>query len=126
MSLYNMLFGENPMAEKLLAVLGYTKADVGRYRDCYTIDEEGKIQIVVHTRNGGGNREEYGEVLDKLAQHPWWVKDQDDDFDCTYADVFFQPPEELQAAIKEIHDPSLPTPHEAWQILFKALEKKKE
>jgi hypothetical protein len=53
MSFYNMLHGINPMADQLLACLGLTRGDVGRFRDAYV--SEGKIAI--YTRNGGGNRE---------------------------------------------------------------------
>ena len=33
--LYNALFGVNPIADTLLFTLGYTRADCGRFRDCY-------------------------------------------------------------------------------------------
>jgi hypothetical protein len=53
MSLYNMLFGMNRAAPALLAALGLDSEAVGRFRDAY-IDGE---HIVIHTRNGGGNRD---------------------------------------------------------------------
>lgn len=53
MGLYNMLHGMNPMADQLLACLGLTRSDVGRFRDISV--SEGSI--AVYTRNGGGNRE---------------------------------------------------------------------
>lgn len=118
MSLYNMLFGLNEAAPVLLAVLNLTPSAVGRFRDAY-LDGD---MIVVHTRNGGGNRECYcrdyardedtptveweGEthrehclpyINDCLARHPQYLRDEDDDFDCTYADFFFSFPPDYAA-----------------------------
>ena len=55
MSLYNMLFGMNPDTDKLLSLLDATREDFGRFRNVYMRDG----YIVVHTRCGGGNREDY-------------------------------------------------------------------
>jgi hypothetical protein len=77
--LYNMLFGVNPASHVILATLGLNVRDVGRFRDCYVANGE----IAVYTRNGGGNREEYQEIIDKLAEHPCYLRDADDEFDCT-------------------------------------------
>ena len=55
MSLYNMLFGVNPAAPILLAMLDTTQDKIPRFRDIYIKDE----YIVIHTRTGGGNREYY-------------------------------------------------------------------
>ena len=85
--MYNMLFGENELADDLLKMLNLTKEDCGRYRDCY-LDEKGE-KIIVYTRNGGGNREYYEEVFDKLSSHTNYLCDYDDDFDCTYASIEF-------------------------------------
>jgi hypothetical protein len=92
MSLYNALFGVNPFAELLLATLKLSPDAVGRFRDVH-LTEDGK-RIVVFTRNGGGNREEYQDVIAQLQAHPLYVRDWDDDFDCTYASFEFKVPEE--------------------------------
>src|SRR5688572_23415563 len=104
MSLYNMLFGMNAAADLLLAILDLTRSDVGRFRDCYAAMEEGEPRIVVHTRNGGGNREHWGDddveagedcdctgcvITYRMPTHPNYIRDDDDDFDCTYADVIY-------------------------------------
>ena len=89
MSLYNMLFGMNPDSGKLLEILGKTQADFGRFRNVYM--EDG--YIVVHTRNGGGNREYYEDVFDEMSEHPWYSHDEDDSFDCTYANIYFKIPD---------------------------------
>ena len=43
--MYNMLFGENELADDLLKMLNLTKEDCGRYRDCY-LDEKGEKIIL--------------------------------------------------------------------------------
>lgn len=118
MSLYNMLFGQNEKADVILATLGLTKADVGRYRDVYLNNGE----IVVHTRNGGGNREYYQDVFDELSDHPCYLRDDDDDFDCTYANIYFSYPEEYAAELRAIEaNTPIVTPSEKWQALFAAM-----
>lgn len=96
MSLYNQLFGTNPMAPLLLSMINLKPGDVGRFRDCYYDGEH----IVVFTRMGGGNREEYQSDIEDLQEHPGYVKDQDEEIDCTYASFFF----ELPAGFKELMD----------------------
>ena len=97
MSLYNMLFGSNPHADALLGILGLDRGDVGRFRDCF-LTEDGRI--AVYTRNGGGNREEYQHVFDSLSSHPQHISDSDDDFDCTYATIWFSVPDEAKALVE--------------------------
>lgn len=55
MSLYGLLHGQNPMSGLLLAVLGLTRDQTGRFRDIYP-DADG-THIILYTRNGGGNRD---------------------------------------------------------------------
>lgn len=97
--MYNMLFGENELADDLLKMLNLTKEDCGRYRDCY-LDEKGE-KIIVYTRNGGGNREYYEEVFDKLSSHTNYLCDYDDEFDCTYASIEFSVPDKFIELTKE-------------------------
>ena len=99
MSLYNLVFGMNPDSDKLLALLGKTKADFGRFRNVYL--EDG--YIIVHTRNGGGNREDYEDVFDEMSEHPWYSHDADDDFDCTYASIYFKIPEGTDQTFVALH-----------------------
>lgn len=63
--------------------------DVGRYRDAWVEYDGDALLIRVHTRNGGGNREDYDDG--SMSEHPWYVRDADDDFDYTYADWWFRP-----------------------------------
>lgn len=118
--LYNMLFGENSSQKGFLfTLLGKEPGDFGRYRDIYVTDEH----IVVHTRNGGGNRDDYQEVFDEMFHHPLYDYDEDDDFDCTYANFYFRHPEGYGEVLKEMAEGTI-TPSEKWQILLGALEQK--
>ena len=99
MSLYNMIFGMNPDSDKLLSFLGKTQDDFGRFRNVYM--EDG--YIVVYTRNGGGNRDVYEEVFDEMSTHPWYSHDADDDFDCTYASIYFKIPEGIDQTFVALH-----------------------
>lgn len=120
MSLYNMLFGENTnQSSFLLALLDVEPSDFGRYRDVYVTESH----IVVHTRCGGGNREEYEDVFDEMSTHYLYDYDEDCDFDYTYADIYFKHPAEYSELLKEMAANTV-TPSEKWKVLFEALETK--
>lgn len=141
MSLYNALFGVNPFAGILLSFLGTAPDSIPRFRDCY-VDEKGRI--VIHTRTGGGNRDYY-ESEDSCRDHypeyfesdeppsgPWnadlralpgFLYDEDDDFDCTYADFYFQPSGEVAKLVKQFSEIGAEgNPGERWQKLFADME----
>jgi hypothetical protein len=118
-----MIFGMNPDSDKLLSLLGKTKADFGRFRNVYL--EDG--YIVVHTRNGGGNREDYEDVFDEMSEHPWYSHDEDDDFDCTYANIYFKIPEDSHQTYMALMDfEKGANPREQWAILLSDLEASKK
>jgi len=115
-----MLFGENKNhKEFLLKICNLENEDFGRYRDIYVTPEH----VVVHTRNGGGNREEYQDTLDELANHPLHCYDEDDDFDCTYCNIYYKHPEGYEEILKEMAANTV-TPSEKWEMLFSAMDKK--
>jgi hypothetical protein len=120
--MYNMIFGVNPDSDRLLELLGKTREDFGRFRDVYM--EDGCI--VVHTRNGGGNREDYEDVFAEMEDHPWYSHDADDDFDCTYANIYFKLPEDEQVMVvlKGLEGGS--NPSHKWSELLGALEAMKK
>lgn len=143
MSLYNLIFGQNPFSGLLLEVIGTTRDAVPRYRDCY-LNEAGD-RIIIHTRTGGGNRGHY----DSLARHknectyddcvhegpfnedlrvlPGFLYDADDDFDCTYADFHFEVPEPFREQVKllrEIGASEAPA-GERWQAMLEGLRGRK-
>jgi hypothetical protein len=98
-----MLHGQNPFSSILLRVLDIDQPDgkyqSGRFRDIYL--NEDATKILLYTRNGGGNREAYQDVMDKLAKHPDYLKDYDDNFDCTYAYIEFSIPKKHKKFVKE-------------------------
>ena len=143
--LYNILFGQNPQAEVILATLGLTKEDMGRFRDCFVAHGE----IAVYTRNGGNNRHCvqdyenggwpdgpaetdcgqtgcYGCIIShRLPQHPCYLRDSDDDFDTTYATVYFRFPEEFAEGLQALDQGQPFDPDARWQQLFAALDQMK-
>ncbi len=128
MSLYNIVYGENAAADFLLGILNLTRDDVGRFRDAW-VTEDGKIAI--YTRNGGGNRECWNEgspdcscpgcvIRKKLPAHPLYLSDEDGDFDCTYATVFFCVPDEAKPLIEGLQQKR--NPDEEWLKAIEALK----
>lgn len=137
MSLYNLLNGVNNNAFLLLKILGIDRNDIPRFRDCF-LTEEGNICI--YTRTGGGNRdyyeseeihqENYGNEYDytgpyneDLRENPYFIRDKDEDYDCTYANFYFSIPDEFKEELKNM-EASIP-PSEKWQKLFESMEVKK-
>lgn len=123
-----MLFGVNQAAPVLLKILGIEPSSIPRFRDCFI--SEGNI--VIHTRTGGGNRDYYDSSNEDNLEGPWnttmyenkyFIRDEDDDFDSTYANFYFRYPEEykndLEAIEKSIEDYK---PSEKWNMLFESLK----
>lgn len=90
MSLYNALFGYNKFAHILLRILDLDVVDVPRFRDCY-LNEAGD-EIIIFTRTGGGNREEYAAQNEALRKRPGFIADADDTLDSTYAKFRYSVP----------------------------------
>ena len=146
MSLYNALFGQNPLSDIVLEALGTTRDAVPRYRDAY-YDAEAE-RLVIHTRTGGGNRDYYenearcrdsypecfGDGTTDQPSGPWnadlralpgFMFDRDDDFDCTYADFYFTVPDAFRPifdGLKELGAGTDAKPAERWQALIGSLQ----
>ncbi len=116
MSLYNNLFGFSPEAGLLLTILNIDMNTIPRFRDCY-FDVE-KNAIVIHTRTGGGNREDYVKENQSLAQHDCYKYDCDDDFDSTYANFYFSIPEGFEGLKEAFNGRKNLTPGEKWALLL--------
>lgn len=86
MSFYNMLFGKNSNTETILAAIGLKEGYIERFRDCWIDGNE----ICILTRTGGLNREDYQNKV--LTSNPYYLYDEDDDFDNTYATYHFSIP----------------------------------
>jgi len=78
--------------------------------------------IVIHTRNGGGNREDYQWVFDEMSTHPWYSHNTDEDYDSTYANIYFKIPEDKIKTFVALLDQGR-NPSESWQKLLKELER---
>lgn len=109
MSLYNMMFGNNPLAGVTLSALNLSVDNIPRFRDAYF--DAAEDRLVIYTRTGGGNREYYdspgsynesyeGPFNSDLVAHPNYLSDEDDDFDSTYAYFYFSIPEEFEPIFK--------------------------
>ena len=112
MSLYNMIFGKNPLSKVLLSIIGKTEEDFPRFRNVY-IDKD---SILVYTRTGGNNRRCWEDNKSKECKCPGcimtydvplyenYVTDYDDDFDDTYATIKFSIPKEKLTIFKELKE----------------------
>ncbi len=119
--LYNLVIADGHeihRAQILLPLLGFTStAEVGRFRDCWVENWDGRPVIAVYTRNGGDNRVCYctdeddrqpcsGERMTEIISHPLYLRDADDTFDGTYATLYFRvPPEHSARLIKVAQEP---------------------
>lgn len=145
MSMYGMVFGQSGAADTLLGVLGLSRSDFYRYRDCY-LTEVG--EIAVYTRGGGNNREcpchdifstcsHEGDCDDAghdegcveptqqaNRAHPCYLRDEDDDFDNTYATFYFRVPAETDREALAGIQPEIAR-NDAWLKFIAALEKVK-
>ena len=106
------------LAGSLLAIIGMPQEMIPRFRDVWV--DVGSESIVIHTRTGGGNREEYQEENQKMAKHPGYRFDRDDDFDCTYADFFYEIPERYRDSVLLFGKEGVP-PAKKWQDLLCAM-----
>lgn len=118
--MYNLIMGDGHEADRgaiLLGLLG--NPPVARYRDAWVEKgNDGLPVIAIYTRQGGGNRQCYCEdefysgshpdpasscgSNEILQAHDLYIRDEDDDFDCTYATFYFRVPVEAAGILAEI------------------------
>lgn len=117
-----MVNGVNGIALVLLEIINMNYDDIPRFRDCFLKEHGKNLYVVIHTRTGGGNREEYERENEELRKNPNFNFDEDNSFDSTYADFYYNIPSNFKDGLKIIHKeyPSLP-PEEKWKILFEKL-----
>jgi len=101
--MYNMVMGTNPLAGVWVESLGLELGDFGRIRDGW-LQDDGPLglRIVIHTRCGGGNREDYEGVFEKMKGHPQYLRDYDCEYDSTYANIEFKIPEEHANGVQKL------------------------
>lgn len=93
-----------PLSEgEILDLADIRNENLGRHRGTFLERDEdtGDPVIVVHTRNGGGNRECWQDdcdgqctgciQTDAIPALPTYLRDADDEDDCTYANNYFRP-----------------------------------
>lgn len=104
MSMYHVIHGRQPGVEAILDALGLDPGDVPRLRDCWVEPNarDGGYRIVIYTRMGGGNRDEYQEDIDALADHPLYLSDHDVAHDPTYAAIHFALPEAYAGELRAL------------------------
>lgn len=95
MSLYNMVRGYNPNASICCAMLGVDPRKVSRFRDAWLSDDG--AQIVILTRTGGGNRDDYQGSNEEMHEVAGFISDEDDDFDSTFAKFTYATPVQFRA-----------------------------
>lgn len=98
--MYNLLFGMNPLADLLLAVIGLKRNDIERFRDVHKSDDG--ATIYVRTRTGGGNRDDYPNEV--MRARPEFAGSEDDDYDNTYALDTFNVPEQWRQDVANLGD----------------------
>lgn len=102
MSLFNLMNGYNPSSPLYLAALKLDPNTVPRFRDTRLARVRNRHYIVILTRAGGKNRQDYQGAIDKLCEHPLYARNQDCTHDNTYADFYFKPPEVLHPLIEAL------------------------
>lgn len=110
MSLYNLMRGTHPLNDLWLHLLDVEEEDFCRFRDAWVENTTGELRIVVLTRCGGGNRPDYGEVFDKMREHPEYIENRDIDYDPTYAAFIFNLPEEFRHQVDPLLEDIRKTP----------------
>lgn len=122
MSLYNMTCGNNPLFGLYARILETVAPlpSIPRFRDMYTRECDGGVQIVIYTRTGGGNRDDYEDENGAMAAHPLFVCDFDDEYDPTFAHFVYSVPEKYEQSLLRVHRagegiPKLSTPADKFQ-----------
>ncbi|MCP5018383.1 MAG: hypothetical protein GY938_24365 [Ketobacter sp.] len=134
-----MVHGQNPHAMMCILMLG--SPDIPRFRDAYIDDDE----IAIYTRTGGGNRTYYESAEDckknypeyffgpdnpsgpwnsDLRDHPGYLRDEDDEFDSTYATFYYSIPESFQGVVDALKDAGMcevEKPNDKWVRVLKEL-----
>ena len=102
MSMYNMMFGISPNAATLMSVLDVDVNSVPRFRNCLLNEVDGVRRILIVTRTGGGNRENFIYENESLRKVPGYLSDDDDGFDTTYAVFTYAVPPEAESCVNQL------------------------
>lgn len=109
----------------MLRMAGLEVGEIPRFRDCYPA-KSGQA-IIVYTRTGGNNREEYADEIEHLCNKDNFIDDYDDTFDNTYMSFEFTPLPEYKDLLMEIvkeSPQSATTGAEKFQKVIEMMEQK--
>lgn len=114
MSMYNIIFGSNNLADRIFETIGLENkdpqteeekelCDIGfdRYRDTTVMENFNLLKIT--TRTGGGNRLEYKETIRDIRDHSLYIDDCDCPADETYAWFYLRIPESKRDAVRSLY-----------------------
>ena len=91
---------KNVDSKQILEAIGIKEEDIPRLRGVGI--DDGKI--IIHTRTGGGNRDDYEKENNALAKNKYYLSDEDDSYDCTYANFWYKIPEKLTEELLKLED----------------------
>lgn len=125
--LYNAVLGDGHEEERGGWLSGVIDLDdrPARYRDSWVEEHDGKPVVVMYTRTGGGNREDYQDSISAMQANPNYIKDHDDPYDSTYAMFYFRVPEENEERVRPLIRPPRDFRQE-WADAMEAFEKHDE
>lgn len=83
---------EVDLCDELLGWTTFSVQDFPRFREA--VVEEREPWIVVRTRSGGDNRNEYSEEIDECTALPHFDHEEDDTFDSTYMYFWYKVPKQ--------------------------------
>jgi len=100
-----MVCGNNPLFGLYARIIETAEKlpPIPRFRDMYTREHGGTVQIVLYTRTGGGNRPEYHGENEAITRHALYVENFDDDFDTTFAHWVFTCPPAFENRMLAMH-----------------------
>lgn len=139
MGLYNLVFGTQPLAPAVLAMLERTPEDFARFRDAWIEVADGVPRLAVYTRLGGGNNVHlfgecdgagsspercYGCKVLQIESWPCFQSARDDSFDSTYRTFYFRVPEQYAAEVYAHREqlPAMLDTDQRWQEAIAALQ----
>jgi len=63
-------------------------------------------------------------IVHQLPLHPLYVRDADDDYDCTYATIYFRFPEEFAEDLRKIDSGDSVNPSDRWEEFIASISRK--
>lgn len=107
MSLYNLIHGMDDHAEEYLAWLHLSMADFERFRDAYLNVDGTEITVLARIgRNSWCENPE--EILKYVSASPYFLREHDDEFDCTFKYIIYKVPRAFRGEAKRLAPTTAP------------------